>query len=40
MIIDRAADNICSEVDICTPDDILQEVDAVVVTAPYYMEEN
>lgn len=38
-VIDRAADNICSEVDICTPDDILQEVDVVVVTAPYYMEE-
>ena len=38
-IIDRTADNIYAEVDAYTPDDVLMEVDAVIVTASYYFEE-
>lgn len=38
-IIDNAADNIYADVDICTPERELQEVDAVIVTAPFYFDE-
>ncbi len=38
-IIDKAADNIYAGVDAYTPDDVLPDVDAVVVTASYYFDE-
>lgn len=38
-IIDWAADNIYAEVDAYLPDDVLDDVDVVIVTASYYFEE-
>lgn len=37
--IDKNAATLCSKVDIVTPDDILEEVDAVVVTAVHFFDE-
>lgn len=38
-IIDKNASNICAEVDAVTPDETLEEVDVIVVTAIHYYEE-
>lgn len=38
-IIDRNADQICADVDVITPDEKLEPVDVIVVTALYYFDE-
>lgn len=38
-IIDKNVDGIYSEVDVVTPDEELEEVDVIVVTAPHYFDE-
>lgn len=38
-IIDNEADSIYADVDICTPERALQDVDVVVVTASFYFDE-
>ncbi len=38
-IIDKNADSIYADVDVVTPDDELEPVDAIVVTAIYYFDE-
>ena len=38
-IIDKNADQICADVDVITPDEKLEPVDVIVVTALYYFDE-
>lgn len=38
-IIDKNADSIYADVDVVTPDDVLEPVDVIVVTAIYYFDE-
>ena len=38
-IIDKNVDGIYSEVNVVTPDEELEEVDVIVVTAPHYFDE-
>lgn len=38
-IIDKNADRICADVDVITPDEKLESVDVIVVTAIYYFDE-
>ena len=38
-VIDKNADAICAEVDVVTPDQKLEDVDVIVVTAIYYFDE-
>ena len=37
--IDKNADNVYADVDVLTPDDSLEEVDAIIVTAIHYYDE-
>lgn len=38
-VIDQNADSICADVDVVTPDDTLEAVDVIVVTAIHYFDE-